>query len=303
MLFALIFLILPNEIELYVNLTNAQWNLALLAFLVLVSAPPETRLARWFDTAVLLVAGLSGPFCLLLLPVAAVQLYYQRDTTSVWRGGLLCATAAVQLAFMLNQSHAGRSAAPLGAGPRMLARIVSLEVLLGVELGYRTIRAIPALPSWQDNILPLTVAAAGCVLAVLALLRGTRLLFKLVLFGGLVLAASLASPQVSATDPQWAAMATPPMGNRYYTFAMLAWVGILFTLAADRNRVLRCVGAALIVLMAAWGIPGDWRELRMPPTDFVARARAFERAPPGTRMEFPIHPPGLSPMVLIKRGH
>jgi hypothetical protein len=319
--FAIVALVLPNELDLYVNLTNSQWNLALLAFLVLVSAPPETRAGQIFDSLVLLLGGLSGPFCLMLAPVATWQVIEQRSRTSFARAAILGATALVQLGCMLGSPHA-RSAAPLGAGPRSLARIVALDVLLGAQLGFFTVREIPALPHWQDNLLPLAVAAAGAVLGASALLRGSPLLRKFALFAGLVFVAALISPQVATTDthwimkttdgvihvivnqfahvPQWAVMTMPPMGNRYYTFPMLAWVGVLFTLAADRSILLRGAGLALLAVMLVWGIPHDWHEMRFPPTDFVARARAFAVAPRYTVMQFPINPPGLNPMFLLK---
>ncbi|MBV9758437.1 MAG: hypothetical protein JO047_15425 [Alphaproteobacteria bacterium] len=319
--FALIVLVLPNELDLYVNLTNSQWHLALLAFLVLVSTPPETRAGWIFDALVLLLCGLSGPFCLLLAPVAIWQVVEQRSRTSVVRAAILGGTALVQVGCMLGSPHA-RSAAPLGAGPRLLARIVALDVLLGAQLGFFTLRDIPALPHWQDNLLPIAIAAAGAVLGTIALLRGPPLLRKFALFAGLVFVAALASPQVSTSDshwimkttdgvvhvivnqyahvPQWMVMTIPPMGNRYYTFPMLAWIGVLFTLAADRRPVLRGVGLALLAVMLVWAIPHDWRQLRFPPTDFVARARAFAVAPRYTVMEFPVDPPGLNPMFLLK---
>lgn len=319
--FALIALALPNELDLYVNLTNSQWHLALLAFLVLVSAPPESRAGHTFDAVVLLLCGLSGPFCLVLAPVAAWQVIAQRSRTSVVRAAILGGTALMQIGWLLGSPHA-RSTAALGAGPRLLARIVALDVLLGAELGFFTIRNIPALPHWQDNLLPICVTAVGVLLGAIALLRGPPLLRKFALFAGLVFVAALASPQVSTTDPQWimkttdgkihviinqfanvpqwAVMTMPPMGNRYYTFPMLAWIGVLFTLAADRRPALRGAGFALLAVMLVWAIPHDWRELRFPPTDFVARARAFSAAPRYTVMEFPINPPGLTPMFLLK---
>ncbi len=81
---------------------------------------------------------------------------------------------------------------------------------------------------------------------------------------------------------------------------MLAWIGVLFTLAADRNCWLRGIGVALLLVLLLWAVPHDRQERPILRTDFIERARAFEAAPPGTRMAFPIHPPGLSPMVLVK---
>ena len=300
-IFAVIFAVLPNAIEFYVNLTNAQWTLAILAFLVLAGTPPATRAARIFDTAVLLLSGLSGPFCLLLLPVAAWQAAAAPgDRTARMRLALLGGTALLQVGCLAGTAHV-RSTAPLGAGPRTLARIVAFNILLGAELGYRGIAALPQ--RWPGNIWPVLITVGGAAATAAALLRGSRLLKQWTLFAALTFAAALARPQVTAVDPQWPAMAIPPMGNRYYTFAMLAWVGVLFTLAAGRGRAGRAAGAAGLAVLVLWGIPRDWNEPRFASTHFVERARAFAAAPAGTRMEFPVVPSSLTlKMVLTKPG-
>ena len=298
--FALFSLALPNAFEIHGNLTNSQWHLALLAFLVLVSAPPVGWGGQVFDSLVLLVSGLSGPFCILLLPVALWQVMERRRPVDVWRIGLVGATVLVQIGFLLGH-HGQRSLAPLGAGPRTLARIVALQLLIGPELGFRSMESILSSPWWQNNSLPLAITAAGAMISLPVVLHGPRLWQKFALFAALVFTAGLARPQVSATEPQWSLMATPLMGDRYYVFMMLAWVGVLFVLVSKRNWPARILGLALLLLMVVWSIPGDWHGFDMAPTDFVARARVFEAALPGTRMEFPIFPPGVAPMVLVKR--
>jgi len=298
---ALLYVVLPNELEFYVNLTNAQWNLALLAFLVLVGAPARSRAGRIADMVVLLLSGLSGPFMLLLLPVSIWQLVERRHPDDRLRLAIVCATALVQLCVILFVPHGGRSPAPLGAGPRMFARVVSLQVIFGAELGFRTLGRITVLRVWQDNLLPVAVTLSAALLTGMALWRGAPLLRKFVLFCSLLLASALLSPQVSLTEPQWLMMTIPPLGNRYFGFPVMAWIAVVATLAADPARLLRSVGLLLLAVILVWAVPHDWAVLRMQPTDFLARARAFEAAPPGTRMTFPIVPNGLSPMILVKK--
>ena len=300
LLFAVLLLSLPNAFEVYGNLTDAHWHLALLAFLVLVSSPPAGWIGKLLDILVLLVSGLSGPFSILLIPVALWQAIEQRRPIDLWRLGVLSATALVQIGFILGSSDS-RSTAPLAAGPRMLARIVALQILIGPELGYRSMDSILRSPFWQNNVLPLAVAAAGTAITAACLLKGPRLLRQFALFAALVFAAGLARPQVSLTQPQWPLMALPLHGTRYFVYPMLVWVGVLFLLVSRRGWFARIPGIALLALMAVWAIPGDWHGLDLPPSDFVARARAFEAAAPGTRMEFPVYPP-FGPMILVKKA-
>ena len=297
---AAVYAVLPNEIELYANLTNAQWTLAILAFLVLVSAPPRSAWGTAFDNGVLLLSGLSGPFCLLLLPIAAWQAVTLRTPTARIRCFVLLGTAFVQLVSLLGASHGGRSTAPLGAGPRTLARIIALQILLGAETGYRGVADLPS--RWPGNFWPVLVTVCGFGVAAVALLRGSALLRQWTCFAALTLAAALLRPQVSSSDAQWPIMAIPPMGNRYYTFSMLAWLAMLLTLAMGRGLAFRALGGCGLALLILWGIPRDWNEPRFQSTHFADRARAFATAPAGTQMMFPVVPPGLPPMVLTKRA-
>jgi hypothetical protein len=289
--FALMYVGLPNSYEVFVNLTNSQWHLATLAFLVLVSRPPATRAGQAFDTFALLLCGLSGPFCLLLLPVAGWQWTETRSRCTLWRGALLLATGLIQSGVLLASLHV-RAAAPLGAAPLRLARIVALNVVIAPLLGQQRLPAILASRLWQASSLPaLCITVSAVSLCVVAWRIGPSLLRKVCLFAALSFAAALAFPQVSTIAPQWTIMTQSGWGDRYYIFPMLAWTGVLFTLAGSLRPAAKYLGRLLLAVMQ-FGIVGDWFYPVMAPTDFAVRARAFAAAPPGTLAQFPIHPPG-----------
>ena len=65
-----IYLVLPNCSEVGYGIANSQWVLALSAFLLLVASPANGRAGRIADLCFLLLAGLTGPFAIFLLPVA-----------------------------------------------------------------------------------------------------------------------------------------------------------------------------------------------------------------------------------------
>jgi len=56
------YLLILGAGETHANLTNVQWRLALLMFLIIIA--PESKKIGWkiFDSVMLLLAGLSGPF-------------------------------------------------------------------------------------------------------------------------------------------------------------------------------------------------------------------------------------------------
>ena len=141
---------------------------------------------------------------------------------------------------------------------------------------------------WQNNLMPVAVLVVGTALCVVASLRGTPILRKACVAGGLVLAAGLLNPNLGGSPP-WPALATPATGSRYFVLPMLAWVGVLLTLAADRLLPLRAVGIGALAIMIV-NLPGDWFYPDLPATGFQDAARAFERAPHGVTVQLHINP-------------
>lgn len=297
---ALIMIGLPNSFEVFVKLTDTQWHLAILTFLVTVSRPPSSRAGRLFDVFVLAIGGLSGPFCLMLTPVAAWHYWETRDRAVRRRLILLLATGFVQ-ALSLMLAIASRSQASLGASLPVFARIVGLNIFLAVFLGQQRLGTVLAGSWWQPGDAgPLLVSGAGFVLIGCGLWLGGGVLRKAWLFAALSFAAALVTPQVNLTGAQWHEMTFTGWGDRYYVFPMLAFIGALFALAGARPVVLRVLGGLGVVAVVIGGVAGDWVYPVMPPTDFADRARAFAQAPPGTVARLPIHPTGAE-MWLQKR--
>jgi hypothetical protein len=300
LLFALIYLVLPNSWEIYGNLTDTQWHLAILAFCVLVSTAPGNRSQFTFDAIVLTFAGLSGPFSLLLLPIAFWQALADRRSANWWRGAVVAVTASIQIGLLLTHNQT-RPAGPLGASPLVLARIVALQILLRSLSGTMSLPPVIQAAVLQHDAVPVLVCLVAAGFGAIAAYVGPPVLRKAMLFAAASFSAALATPLVSATDPQWPIMTMPLSGDRYYIFPIMAWLGALFILAADRRFMLRGFGIGLIAIMLVWGVPMDFQYPLASPIGFKQRARVFMAAPPGTRMEFRVRPGG-PPMVLIKRA-
>lgn len=298
--FALAILVLPNTTEVYDNLTNSQWHLAVLAFLVVVSRPPRTGLGWCFDIFVLTVAGLSGPFCVFLAPVAVLRAWFGAGATTKARAAIVLATAALQAVAVVVSGHV-RTTASLGAGPRMMARIVVEQILFGGLFGQANMHQLTDLAVWESNLLPVGAALLAAGLGVAVLARGPPLVRYSLLFAVPLFGAALLRPQISMTLPQWPLMLIPGIGTRYFFIPMLAWLGVVFTLAAGYVAWLRWVGIALLATFVV-GFGSDYFYPARPRTDFDKQARLFAGAAPGTVMAFPVLPQGVPPMVLVKRA-
>ena len=81
------YLLLPNCREMVAIITSSQWILALCVFIILVASTPKSLAARLFDFAVVLLSGLTGPFCFFLLPIALFLTWKRRE---VWRWAVAC---------------------------------------------------------------------------------------------------------------------------------------------------------------------------------------------------------------------
>lgn len=301
-LFALIYLLLPNSFEVYANLTNAQWHLSLIAFLLLAARPARTAGGRLADLMLIALSGSSGPFSLFLLPVSIWQSWRKRDSDSTWKLAVILVCSIVQACVAVG---AGRGAAPLlGAGPRRLATIVALQIIAGTELGRHVMPRLIPMSAWQDGVIPILVTGIAGSLAIVALRSGGTMLRQFALYAALVGVAGLLRPATGSATPAWQLFAMPDIGDRYYLIPMLAWIGVLFTLTgASRTSVRRT--AYVLIALVLLAIPGDLhfatKLATSPPTGFAARARSFASGPPGLRMQFPLRPKGVPPMFLTRR--
>jgi hypothetical protein len=296
-LLALATIALPGSYEVNGNLANSQWHLALLGFVLLLAAP-RTRLGHLLDLVALAVVGLSGPFCLLLLPVALV-LAWKRGRWLWPRIAVLAACVAAQALVYI--THRGqRPASNLGASGDLLVRILDRPLLVPI-LGTHSYLDLVHLAVWRELWLPLATVVVGAGLLAYALWRGPlelRLLFWLAtgvmiftLFG------SLALPDRTA----WSVLADVTVQFRYFYIPGVVWlVTLIWAVSQTRVVPLRALALGLLVAGLLIGIPRDWQYGAQSDTGFRAAAQHFDRSPPGTVATLPIAPHPWT-MTLRKR--
>ncbi|MBM4247097.1 MAG: hypothetical protein FJ148_25445 [Deltaproteobacteria bacterium] len=302
-------LLVPNAMEVHVNVTNAQVHLG---FLVLLAAPPDRPAWRAFDVSVLLLSGASGPFCLLLLPVAVLCCWRQRDRWSFVR--LLCvlAPAVLQLAALAPRGplpadpvprgfRIRKPRVPHGASPSNLLAIFGGQIVVGSLAGWRSYvdlhAGLFAAHPWLPRLLGLVGLA---FVARTAWVTTSFPLRALLLFAALHMGAGLASPTIRGERPLWELLQMPGAGQRYWlTMALAFLAAVAWTALADRRRAMRVLATVALALLLLVGIP---RDLGMPPRedfDFAAQARRFVHAAPGRIVPIRI-PPSPSVMPLMR---
>lgn len=190
-LLAGIYLALPNSFEMNATITNSQWILALIAFLLVATPRPRGTAARIFDVCVLLLCGLSGPFCIFLFPIALYAAWRHRERWRWMRAGLIFATCLVQVRSLLNGGFAGRPHVELGANLVLLARILAGQLYLGSLFG---VTPVAAFPGTALGILLVAIAVGGTVYLAICFVRSAEEMRLLLIFAGMILIAATIAP-------------------------------------------------------------------------------------------------------------
>ncbi|NHN88701.1 hypothetical protein [Acetobacter conturbans] len=279
---------MPNTMEVYANLTNSQWHLAILSFLIVAASAPRTMGGWIFDCGMLAFGALSGPYAILLLPVAAWVTWFRPDKARLVRFAIVLCGALIQY-YSIRQQARGVTT-NLGANPIALARLLGGQIVGSTLLGHRRLEWLYALPLWRSNVLPWALTLVASWLAVVASLR-FRAVFLYGLFTAGVFAASLICPVSSGDMPAWAGLARPETGVRYFYLPITFWLVVMVSLAfaGPRGwaRRVSCMALAACVFIA---IPGDWHIPRAVNDHFSTLAEKFETAPDGSHFTFPERP-------------
>ena len=295
-LLAAIYLVLPNLSELGTNITNVQCFLALSAFLLVVASNSQTRAGQTFDFVFLLLFGLSGPYCIFLLPIAVFQSWKHRDRWRIAKAAVLAATALVQMWSLLIFDYAGRPHFALGTRPEWLIRILGGQVYLGVLIGTNILAATRG----AGMFLFLALVAIGCtVLVAVCAAKAPEQMKLFLLFSLIVLAAALTSPMLPARPGYtlWELMAAA-WGSHYWFFPNLAFAWTLVWCLYARPSILKVTAGFLLSLMA-FAMVRDFRQPALKDLKFQEYVRQFEAAAPGEKMRIPINPGNWS-VSLVK---
>jgi hypothetical protein len=293
LLLAALYLAMPNTREILIVATNTQWHLALAALLLALASSPRTWLGRAFDIAVVLAAAFSGPFCILLAPIALLFWWLRRQPWSLLISALVSLVACVQIGLLLHNTLRVHTA--LGVRIEPLLRMVGGNIVAGALFGTY------AFASKAPMILLLAAALVGMSIYFYCL-RFANLQWKLFLIYCLALfAASLSSPLVGGSKPLWDLL-VDAVSARYWFFPMLAFVwSAVWCALYGRHRLFRIAGACIVLCMA-FGVVHDWEYRPLPDDHYVKFVERMREAKPGDHLIFPIVPEGWQ-MELIKRGY
>lgn len=294
-LLAFIYLALPSSFEVNANLTNVQWHLALLSFLILISKPAENLFWKAFDFLVFFLSALSGPFCLFLLPIGLYYWWDKRQKWTLYLSLILFFGCLIQGYSVLTIDRV--TSVPLGFDLNLFSRIIGGQIFLSSILGTKIFEVFFHTESW--SVWALVVNVIGFSLLIYSFVKASIELKLFIVFSALICVGALFSPSASEADPQWQILSRPAVGSRYWFIPIFCFLTVLIELAITAgNRFFKKL-AILLLLIAPVGIIKDWEFPPYRDYEFQRYAKEFESVPSGTPFVIPINPNW--DMKLIKR--
>ncbi len=287
-LLAVLYLGVPNVATVMGNLSNAQWHLAILSFLIVVAAPPRSAWAAAFDVIALGLGALTGPFAAVLFPIAVGVAWVRRDRWSMVHAGILC-VGALTLPYTLGSSIRRTSIGGLGASVAGFCQLLTFQVFVPVFRGINNSVHFLHPPSLLP-MLSYTATAVGFVFLAYVFWRGSLEMRCFLVLGVLLLAASLANPAASTIEPQWTALKKSGSPPRYWFVPELVVTAAVVSFACTAgHRVLRAIGVVLVAVILAVDV-AYWRLPALPDRGFPKFVAAFEAMPVGKELKIPIPP-------------
>jgi hypothetical protein len=285
-LMAAVYLALPNSREIHVTVTNAQWHLALLACLLLLSAAPRDAFWRIADLTIVILCGLTGPFCFVLTPLAIVFYWKRRERWRLVLAGTMAICTVIQILTLI-LSHPTRFHDPLGASPQLFVRILAGNVYLAALAGHWT-------PLEMNLAFYAAIAAIATTLVGYVFFRAGLELRLFLFFSATIFLASIASPITGQhAEPQWWRL-RGSLGMRYWFLPTLAFLWcVIWCATSAASRRVRNLGICGAVIMCI-GIAADWRYPAYIDLQFPEYARQFAAATPGTIVTIPLNPVNAS---------
>lgn len=283
---AFIYLGIPHSYETHGNLTNVQWHLALLSCLIIISLPAKTSLGKVFDICVISIFAVSGPFCLLLFPLAVLKYWFTKERHTLILVSIILVGCFIQGLSLLSKDRLNVSN---GANIKLFLNILGGHLFASSIIGENGNVWLHINFLW-NRILLIAVNTIGGSLLIYAWIQSKLELRMLMTFSFLVTASAFISPVITEEMPQWIAMNYPSIGSRYWLIPIFCFFMILFWLAQNSvNKFVKYFSIGLIMLSSI-GVIWDWQHPPYKNLDFPKHVTEFNNANSGEEVTIPINP-------------
>lgn len=303
-LFVLLFLLLPNIGEIYLNLTNAQWFLAVSGALILFSEKPTEKITRWFYLFILALSCLSGPFALMFAPLTIFS-YKKADSwgkTTTW---IVVGGAVIQVITLLGSGGSQRTFSVFEQSPSALFTMIKNQIIWGALIGESGLNVIRTRLPLAEFFL-----SVGTVLGLTsigyAIYKSTTLVRKFILWGVITFLTGLLTPTVTLLPGQqlWEVLSVT-YDIRYWLIPMFVFLLCVILNLSSTHRFFRYTGIFLLgisFLFHARNIihPTRWQYPPYEDLEFESYVEQFRQLPSGETLSIPINPKGWQMRITKK---
>jgi len=272
-LFAFIYIGLPDIDEVYGHFVNSQWHLAILSTLLIFGRTPATRRGKIVRLVFVTILSLTGPFVAFLLPPTAYKYFRTRSRYNL--GLLLCTIpSCVQICSVFLSDRPTRPwhdlALPL-AIPRTFGGRGFLSAAIAPDLFRQYYVNGPVLWASMFGVV---------VLCIYAVAERKQFSALLIYMGACIIVTSLRGGVGSVGTRM-----DPTFSNRYFFIFGFGLLSTIVLILASEKRWVRVVtvGCVATILAVSWQLP--YPEAFWP--KYQAALQRYDRAVPGTRVEFP----------------
>lgn len=300
-LISILYLGLPYTSEIHGTITNSQWFLALLAFMLLFIKEPKSKLLKLLDSSLLLLAGLSGPFCIFLFGISFFEYVRNRKNScvSLRRLAIIGMATIIQVSFIVF-GDGTRSSGSLGYSFTQLFSILGGQVFGAGLFGHDSLTFFLQKP-WIAPVITLI----GLEVLVYVFIRGPKVLKYYIVFSILVFTAALFSPPGALPGgiTWWQLLAgTISGGGRYYFLLHFAIILSLVWMASSKELfILKVAAVVLLASSLIWGFRSDFYHEPLKNYNYNTYIKRYNHLRNGQTIDVPINPGPPWQMHLIKR--
>lgn len=283
-----VYLALPFSFEVHANVTNTQWYLGILLFLLLFVQEAKSRAVRYLDWCIIGIASLTGPFSILLSPIVAWEVWRSRKFSA--RHAIVLYGAMVQVLMVL-LTRQPQSEMVVGYSVTQLFRIIGGQIFGAGFFGQESLAFFLSKP-WIAPV----ITVIGMQVLLFVFIKVRREFKYFLLYSSTVLVAALASSMGTPPGATWWYFFTNEgWGCRYYIMPHIALFMSLGWLVRTKTNVaflLRAGAAVVLGLSFVIGVPKDF--VHPPYEDFryKERIQEYRAAPPGRMTIIQANPGG-----------
>ncbi len=286
-LFVLSLGLVPHSGEVFLNLTNVQWMMALLIVLLIIQEPPASKRQAIGDFLLLTIAALTGPFCLLFAPAIMLRVLGRRGPRAYDLGflGLFLLLGLVQGLFIYSRPE---DPVMVGASSELTWQVVAQLIghrLLGTLFLGQMVSAMLT-PTVLVGLTLVFVYGLACLIWRGGKADGGKGRMNAAIFllaGASALGATWFRYQENLAD-----LLPFGSGDRYFYLPRVVILWSILICAASRGLargvVTALVGLSVLAGASSWFQAGPFEDYR-----WKHFAQEIER---GKSLRIPINPPG-----------